>query len=325
MILAYLKSKNLKPENITLDNISLLSDAVWIDVFCPTPGEDKLLESALKIAIPTREEMAEIEVSSRLYTGEEGAVYMTANMLSKSETIQPMNDAVTLIYSNDKLITIRYIEAHSFALFISRLTKLSQDKYHATNLILELLDATIDRLADILEHIGLSLDNFSQAIFRNKRKEDSHDIDYMSLLQEIGSNGDLNSKVGESLVTFNLLSTFFGKTDNVRLSIELKSALALLEKDIKALSAHVNFLSNKVNFLLDATLGMVTIEQNGVIKLFTIAAVMFLPPTLIATIYGMNFKFMPELSWYFGYPLVIGIMIVSSVLAYLYFKKKKWL
>jgi magnesium transporter len=325
MIVAYLKSNNLKSEVIHNDNLDLLSEAAWIDVFAPTKEEEIVLKQALDIAIPTREEMLEIEISNRLYK-ENDAIYMTANMLSKGDSLEPSSDAITLINAGDKLITIRYIEAGSFGLFISRLSKLSEKNYHAVNLTIELLDATIDRLADILERIGFSLDKYSQTIFRPQTSDaTSHKIDYKKLLREIGSNGDLCTKSSESLITLNLLIIYFGGAALSALDMEFKSKIALLEKDILALSNHVYFLSNKVNFLLDATLGLVNIEQNDIIKIFSIAAVMFLPPTLIASIYGMNFHFIPELAWELGYPLAIIGMFLSAWLPYKFLKKRKWL
>ncbi len=325
MINAYLKSNHLKPELITEENPSLLLEALWIDVFCPSKKEELLLEAWLKLNIPSREEMLEIEISNRLYTEQE-AIYMTANILSKSESIEPKIDAITIMNANDQLITVRYVEASAFNLFISRLPKLKEENYHALDLTIELLDATVDRLADVLERIATSLDKCSQTIFRPQvTTKGPYMVNYKHLLQEIGSNGDLCTKAGESLVTFNLLLTYFARIMHSALDVEQKSKLTLLEKDVQALSNHIGFLSNKVNFLLDATLGMVTIEQNAVIKIFSIAAVMFMPPTLIASIYGMNFNFMPELNWYYGYPLAIGFMMLSAWVPYKILQKKNWL
>ena len=144
-------------------------------------------------------------------------------------------------------------------------------------------------------------------------------------MQELGSNGDLNAKAWESLASLNRLNGFFGQAAASELDEDIRSRLMTLTRDISALRDQVKFLTSKINFLLDATLGMVNIEQNNIIKIFSIAAVIFLPPTLIASIYGMNFNVMPELNWYYGYPLSIGIMLLSGWLPYKYFKLKKWL
>lgn len=326
MILAYLKSNPEKPETITQENGDILTKdtLIWIDVVSPTIEEQAILQKNLKISIPTREEMLEIEVSSRLYL-EKDSLYMTANMLARSEDSEVKTDVVTLIYTDDKLITIRYNEAQMFNLFAAKVAKFSLNQCQPINLILELLDICIDRLADTLECVGMALDNFSQTIFRSHSIDTkSKKMDYKKLLKNIGSNGDLTTKVGESLISLNLLLTFFGQSVSFKDNNQ-QSKLAILEKDVLSLSNHAHFQSDKINFLLDATLGMVTIEQNAIIKIFSIAAVMFLPPTLIASIYGMNFKFMPELSWKFGYPLVITLMVFSAFVPYRLLKKKGWL
>lgn len=325
MIVAYLNEKKFKPEIITPDNANALKTALWIDLLSPSKEEEILVEKALGLEIPTREEMQEIEFSSRLYK-ENDVLFMTATMVAKSDSPEPKSDAVTLILIENKLVTVRYIEPLSFELFISHLSKLRPENYNATSLLIELLDTSIDRLADILENVSGSLDAYSQTIFRPKRNKTFYDKpDYQKLFQGIGASGDLNTKVQESLTTFNRLISFFSKKISPKLDADMESKLTMLNKDIKSLKDHVNFLSNKVIFLLDAILGMVSIEQNNIIKIFSIAAVILLPPTLVASIYGMNFDFMPELKWYWGYPFAIGLMLVSAWLPYKYFQKKKFL
>ena len=323
MIIAYLSKETLRPEVITSKNNALLHEAIWIDLLLPSKDEEMLIEKLFNINIRPREEIQGIEPSSRLYK-EKDTVFMTATMIAKSDSPEPKSDAITLILKDNKLITVRYIEPLAFALFISHLPKLSTESHRAIDLTVALLEATIDRLADICERIGRSLEAYSQTIFRaqtpNKMK-----LDYKQLLQELGSNGDLNAKAWESLVSFNRLNGFFGQAVGSQLAEDTQSRLMTLTKDISALSDQVKFLTSKVNFLLDATLGMVNIEQNNIIKIFSIAAVIFLPPTLIASIYGMNFQFIPGLEWHYGYPFSIVLMLLSGWLPYQYFKIKKWL
>lgn len=326
MITAYLSQNNFKPETITMDNVRLLNDALWIDLINPTKDEEHLVEECIDLNIPTREEMQEIEISSRLYK-EDNTLFMTATMVEKSASPEPKADAVTLILFNNKLITVRYIEPQSFALLASRLSKLPhQERYTASFILIELLDASIDRLADILEFVSTNLEQYSHLIFHNhdKNHEPSRP-DYKELLQKIGTNGDLNTKVQESLITFNRLIMFFAKKISDNTNENTQKELSMLTADIHSLIEHVSFLSNKVTFLLDATLGMVNIEQNNIIKIFSISAVVLLPPTLVASIYGMNFEIIPELKWRFGYPFAIALMFVSAWLPYKFFKAKKWL
>ena len=323
MIIAYLSQAKLKPELITLDNKEKLLDAVWIDLLLPSKEEVLMIEELFHFSIPAREEMQGIEPSSRLYK-DNGSLFMTVTMIAKSDSTEPKSDAITLILKEDQLITVRYIEPHAFALFTSHLPRIPTNKHNAIYLIIELLEATIDRVADISERIGRELDHYSQTIFRSQ-SPDKIKLDYKQLLQELGSNGDLNAKASESLVSFNRLNGFFGQAVGAKLDDELQSRLHTLAKDISALSDQVKFLTSKVNFLLDATLGMVNIEQNNIIKIFSIAAVIFLPPTLIASIYGMNFAVVPELKWSYGYPFSLFLMLLSGFIPYQYFKIKKWL
>lgn len=323
MIIAYSIKNKFKPEQVTVETQQLLYDALWIDLLCPTREEEKYIEKILNLEIPTREEMQEIEVSSRLYK-DNNALFMTLTMVAKSDTQDPKSDAVTLILAENRLITLRYIEPQSFALFISRLSSLAALAPQAPQLVLELLDSTIERLADILERIGHQVDAYSQTIFRPK-VDNGATLNYKRLLQELGLNGDLNSKAQESLVTTNRLIAFLERSISMEQYSAMEARLEMLSKDIRSLSNHATFLSTKVSFLLDATLGMVNIEQNNIIKIFSIVAVILLPPTLIASIYGMNFKMMPELTWYWGYPFAIALMILSAWLSYKYFKKHRLL
>jgi len=325
MLAAYLNQKKFIPQEITTENQTLLKEAVWIDLLSPSKEEENQVEQSLGLDIPTREEMVEIELSSRLYK-ENDTIFMTATMIAQSDSPDPRFDPVTFVLTQQQLITIRYVEPQSFKIAFSHLKKLdtSHNNITASLMFIELLDATVDRLADILELVGRRLDEYSKTIFRPQNNA-AEKLDYQKLMQQIGMNGDLNTKARESLVTFNRLTAFFVQTVGSRIDNNGQLRLATLSKDIASLSDHANFLSTKVNFLLDATLGMVSIEQNNIIKIFSVAAVIFLPPTLIASIYGMNFHFMPELSWKYGYVFAIGLILFAAWLPYKYFKHRKWL
>ncbi len=323
MIIAYLNVKPIESYQVTIDNQALLNKAIWIDLISPSREEELLVEKFIKAGIPTPEEMVEIEISSRLYN-ENGVLYMTATMLAQSESIDPKFDSISFVLTKKQLITIRYIEPQAFRLFTMQLHKLPPEKINAQSLLIELLDATVDRLADILELIGHHLDDYSKKIFRIGQAS-SEKPNYLSLMQQIGINGNLNAKARESLVTFSRLFQFLGQTINKKEKAEDHAHVVGLINDIVSLSDHADFLSNKITFLLDATLGMVGIEQNNVIKIFSVAAVMFLPPTLIASVFGMNFHRIPELAWQYGYYYAIVLMFFSSYIPYRYFKVKKWL
>lgn len=322
-MLRYLERKKSKIQIWDPKSSFDIKDVVWVDLLTPTREEEKFIEAQLGFILPTRADMVEIELSSRLYT-ENNEHFMTVTMIahSDSDTVDPLLDPVTFVLSKQQLITIRYIEPQSFRLFDLQAEKLTATHRDPVSLLATLLDITIDRLADILELVGHRLDTYSQTIF-NKKASTKHD--YHQLMQQMGAIADLNTKARESLVTFHRLLTFFAGILEAKLYKEKIAHLSSITTDIIALSDHASFLSTKINFLLDATLGMVNIEQNGVIKTLSIAAVIFLPPTLIASIYGMNFHNMPELSWQYGYFVVLGIMSVSTWLPYKYFKYRKWL
>ena len=319
MPIIHLNPKNFKPELVTTENLNLLPEAVWIDLLNPSLEEKKQIENILGVKIPTKEDMQEIEVSSRLYQDND-YLFMTVMMIAKSDSPTPEHGAITLILGNNKLITIRYIEPQSFALFNARISKLPSTN-NALVLFIELLDTAIDRLGDILEKVSHRIDTISQAIFHPQQEK----MDYTYFLREIGSCGDLGTRVQESLLTFNRLISFFEQNVHPKLNENTIKRVVVFEKDINSLSDYVIFLTTKVNFLLDATLGMVNIEQNAIIKIFSIVAVILLPPTLVASIYGMNFHNIPELSWKLGYPISLLLMIISAWLPYKFFKKKGWL
>lgn len=322
MIVAYSIVQNkIESTDVPVGDLIGIENAIWIDMISPTKKEEKFMEDYLKIDIPTKKEMKGIEHSSRLYK-EYGSIFMTATMIAHSKSAEPKADPVTFILAGHKLITIRYIEPHSFKMFIQRIKKIEAGDYNPDKLLIDLYEATTDRLADILESLSQKFDEISKKIFHN---HSYGPVNYKSLLQKIGSNGDLGAKVRESLVSFNRLLVFFEQTAGLNFDSDSKIRFATILKDLSSLSDYANFISNKVNFLLDATLGMVNIEQNNIIKIFSVAAVIFLPPTLIASIYGMNFHHMPELNWYIGYPMAVVLMLISSFLPYRYFKSKKWL
>ncbi|MFY7698158.1 MAG: magnesium transporter CorA family protein [Legionella sp.] len=309
---------------INADNKEQLKHALWIDLLSPTELEENIIEQYLKLEIPTKNEMDEIEPSSRLYA-EDDVLFMTTNMVAQSDDPEPKSDAVTFILTKNMLITVRYIEPLSFNLFINQLKRAKIKNTNALHLLVGILETTTDRLADILEKVSLKFDQISHTVFRSNEHNTGNEVNYKNLLQAIGSNGILGTKIRDSLVSFIRLISFLEQKHAATFDHEIKSRIAVMNKDIHALSDYAIFISSEVNFLLDATLGMINIEQNNIIKIFSVAAVIFLPPTLIASIYGMNFKHIPELSWLAGYPFSLSMMVISAWLPYQYFRKKKWL
>ena len=318
------------PRDATLERIAIEPGAVppeaavWIDLVMPTVQEDKLVEQLLGIAVPTREEMQEIEVSSRLYI-EHGARYMTATLMCQSDTATPKTTPVTFILSNHRLCTVRYDDPRPFAIVEHKLARACSPKVSGESVMMDLLDAVIDRSADILERIAAEVDQVSHSIF--EPDDEAAAPSYNDVLKALGRKGDLTSKVRESQVSVGrLLSFLANEAEGMKWAKDAKLQLTSMQRDVISLSDHATFLSNKITFLLDAMLGVVNIQQNAIIKIFSIMAVVFMPPTLVASIYGMNFHHgMIELEWSYGYPFAIFLMVVVAVLPLVYFKWKKWL
>lgn len=303
---------------------ALPESAVWIDLLNPTADEERRVEQALSIDVPTREEMQEIEPSSRLYEGD-NALFLTATVLSGADAEHPETTPVTFVLTRHKLVTIRYAEPKPFGLFAAHALRHPDHCRNGEVALFHLLDAIIDRVADVLEGVQADLDRISRHVFGRPRDETPHaaELDFEAILRDIARNQTLTSKARESLVSLQRLHSFLmrpGQLDKTR-----SAAFKVLGRDVQSLSDHASYLGGLIAFQLDATLGMIDIEQNNIIKIFSIAAVIFLPPTLIASIYGMNFDFMPELDWPFGYPLALGLMAMSVGLTYLLFRRKGWL
>ena len=307
------------------DPAALPDNAVWIDLLNPTVEEDRAVERLAGIAIPTREDMQEIEISSRLYI-ENGARYMTATLMCQSDTDMPRITAVTFILAGHRLVTVRYDEPKPFALVEHKLARSCMPGISGEMVLMELLDAVIDRCADILERAGADVDQVSHDIFEPDSARHGQAKRYSQILITIGRKGDLVSKIRESLVSIGRVVTFLSAVvEGVKWSKDMREQLKTMQRDVVSLTDHSSYLSNKITFVLDAMLGVVNLEQNNIIKLFSVMAVVLMPPTLIASVYGMNFRMMPELEWKHGYPMALVMMLVAAVLPYLLFKWKKWL
>ncbi|ETW13996.1 magnesium and cobalt transport protein CorA [Roseivivax marinus] len=296
-------------------------EALWIDMIDPTGAEVDAVERLLGFSVPARADMEEIEVSSRLYLADGGAI-MTAILPAHTETDDPEMSPVSFVLAKDRLVTIRYHEPRAFTTFPARAEREAPTLETAEGVLIALLEAVVDRLADILERAAQEIDGLSRRIFQRDEAETDHE----KVLGAVGAKGELLSNIRDSLVTLDRLARFLGHVAQGRgTANDLRDRIKTLSRDVRSLLDHAGFLSQKITFLLDATLGMISIEQNAIIKIFSVVAVMFLPPTLIASVYGMNFQHMPELAWPLGYPIAVAAMMVSAILPYFYFKRRGWL
>ena len=302
-----------------------LSDLVWIDLYKPTREEELAIEMELGFEVPTPAEMHEIEVSSRVYI-EDGAVFMTANLPTNFDSDEPELAPVTFVLKGGRLLTLRYHEPRSFRTFVNRAERVDVGCSSGLTILLGLLEVVVDRVADIIEAIGREIEVLSRTIFGAPAPRPGKGPDFSGVLRGLGRQGDLLAAAIDSLVTLERIIAFLSAARaGIAADKEARSRLKSLARDTRFLAEHATALSQKITFLLDATLGMISIQQNAIIKIFSVAAVVFLPPTLIASIYGMNFDVMPELHWTAGYPFAIGLMVLSAVVSYGIFKSRGWL
>ena len=301
--------------------------ATWIDLEEPTNEEERLVERCIGVNVPTQDEMSEIEPSSRLYE-KNGALYMTASALRGVDEAHPTTTPIGFVLAGNRLVTIRYATPKPVRTFENHARREPELVRDGATALVRLLDAIIDRLADEIENVSARMEQLSQQIFQEQQDERRIPAAKLTaLLTSIGRTQTLLTKIRYSAVSTLRLLSFLGGSNLVHDGNhqDLRHHITSLTSDITALSEHASFLSDNLTFLLDASLGLISIEQNAAMKLFSWAAVIFLPPTLVAGIFGMNFHYMPELNWHYGYPVSLLVMLVTAVGPYLYFKRRGWI
>ncbi|MCF7643784.1 magnesium/cobalt transporter CorA [Bacillus subtilis] len=308
----------------------LPQNALWIDLVNPTPEEEAQVEQWASIPIPTREDMGEIEESNRFYS-ENGAQYLTAPFLHLTTDDHRIVSPITFIMTDKVLISVRYAEPKSFVIYASRTAKggngLINNRTNSLCILLGIIEANTNRLADFIEGVSEKIDTASHRIYRrpdNTRPMSTQN--FREILNEIGAHGTFLSRMRESLAGVRRLLVYITANSSPKTQAkDTRSWLKTLERDAQSLENYVDFLNNKINFLLDTIVGLISVEQNAIIKIFSVAAVGFMPPTLIASIYGMNFSFMPELTEQWGYPAALGLMVISALIPLYFFRRKGWL
>ncbi|MBW6420910.1 magnesium transporter CorA family protein [Rhizobium sp. XQZ8] len=301
----------------------LSDDIVWIDLVEPTIEEDRYMEGLLGIQVPTRDDLKDIEPSSRLYI-EKDSVFMTASLVWRADGSDPQLTDVAFILTGNRLVTVRYADPKSFQLFIAALGRIPEGSRDGTTLLARLLETIADRTAEIIEHTVDHIDALSTDIFRERGRR-RPPLYLESKLAKIAEYHRLVAKVRDSLGSLSRLLTFLMNVPLIHKEKSDGSLCATIAHDVETLSEHAGFVAGNIAFLLDASLGLISVEQNAIIKIFSIASVVFLPPTLVASISGMNFHFMPELDWHFGYPLAIIGMVTSAIVPFFVFRWKGWL
>jgi magnesium transporter len=299
-----------------------LGDAVWIDLMRPLPAQVEEL-ARLGVEVPTLADMEEIEISNRLYR-EGGVDYMTVVLQGQTPEGGTVMGPVCLILTPTHLVSVRHHTPRPFETFPTRAEKGAAGCAAADEVFLGLVGEIVGRVADLLEGVGGTLDKVTAEIFsvdEGKGKPAA----LARILEQVGREGDRLGRLRLSMLTLDRALSFFGQSADGRRSKEQRHAVAALVKDIQALEVHGDFLSNRVALASDATLGMINLVQSSTVRIVSVVAVLFLPPTLIASLYGMNFKGMPELNAWWGYPAALVAMFASAVCTYLFFRWKNWL
>ena len=301
--------------------------ATWIDLEEPTREEEQLVERCLGLNVPTPEELAEIEPSSRLYE-RGGALYMTLSTLVGVEEGSPTTTPIGFVLAGNRLVTVRYATPKPVLVFSRHAPREPELVTDAVTALVRLLDAITDRLADELEDLSAEVERISKHIFRKEMDERRIPAARLTaLLTRIGRAQSLLARIRETAVSTGRLLSFLGGSArmNDKGHARARNNIASLSTDISSLIDHSGFLGDNLTFLLDASLGLISIEQNAAMKLFSWAALVFLPPTLIAGIYGMNFEHMPELEWLLGYPMALTLIVTAAVLPIWILKRRGWI
>lgn len=297
-----------------LTDTAELKDVVWIDMLRPTRTEIKTVEEMFDISFPTKQESEEIEISSRYW--EEGKRIEINSYFLISDDPNPYNETVSFILQNRLLFSIRYKELTTFSEFSKRFLSTPKEFKDGFDIFHQIIDIRIDADADAIENLSKEIAKIRRHVFSDYTHEDEE------ILEKISAFEDLNMKIRENLTDKQRILTSMLKSAVDRIATD---EVIIMLKDIKSLIEHTAFNFERLDYLQSIFVGMLSIEQNKTVKIFTIINVIFLPPTLIASIYGMNFHFMPELSWKYGYVFSIALMILASVSPLYIFKKKGWI
>jgi magnesium transporter len=300
-----------------------LTDARWIDLVQPTPEETKRVAGETGLAVPTQAEINEIESSSRLAM-RDGVLYLSMPLVSRPES-EPRSVPIGFVLSQDRLITVRFAPSRLFDRFMEQ----GVPARSGAHVLVALLEAIVDRQADALEEVKAELETISHRIFCQEMADASgrkrEDAMLRGTLVALGRIGDLVSHVRESQVSAGRIVPYIETVAEDWLPKDLKPRFRTLRRDIASLNDFDTHLNDKLQFLLDATLGFINIAQNNVMKVLTVVSVAGVPPVLVAGIYGMNFKNMPELNWAFGYPYSLVLIVLTTLIPLAIFRWRGWL
>jgi magnesium transporter len=299
-----------------------ISRAVWVDLLQPTAEESARVQQATGLRVPTEAEVSEIESSSRL-AFEKGAYYVSTPLVTPREdgTYEPTN--VGFVLSSGMLVTVRFAPVPAFDAAHEPST--SQRTQTAEEAFLRILEIVVDRSADRLERAGADCDELARIAFRRASDRSQTSTNLSASLRRVGDVAERASRIRDVLLGLGRIAAYVMESGIEGAPAVSATRMKAIRADVASLTDYEAHLAGKVQFLLDATLGFINIEQNEIVKTLTIASVVGIPPVLVAGIYGMNFRFMPELEWHLGYPLAIGLIVVSGLIPFYWFKRRGWM
>jgi magnesium transporter len=298
----------------------------WIDLLNPEESERAFVENATGLRVPSREALSEIESSSRHYV-EGGAIYLSTPLLARAKEPRPDLTPLGVILTPKLLVTVRFDRLSAFEGAAAKAAH--EPGLTALDAFARVAEAVVDRIADVLEATGGELDGVSKRAFNVEHRVGAQpgrkNKALQATLQQLGQSGDKLSKVRDTLLGIDRMVQFTAETLHDQIPPDIATRLRAVAQDLASLREHEDHLANKVQFLLDAVLGFINIEQNDIIKVLTVVSVVGVPPTLVASIYGMNFKGMPELNWALGYPYALVLIVLSTLIPLIWFRWRGWL
>jgi magnesium transporter len=327
-LLTFHDARSGRVVSCALDAVSLPAELNWIDALAPDDAELAFLRLTLNVEAPTLQKMSEIETSSRLYRAGDN-LYLTVTVATRHDDGTSHSTPLAFVVTRDVLLTVRYEPVRICE--AAQTGTLTSDRPLAggAGALIVLLEALVDHIADDLEIVTARLDQHSQAIFTDQPagrlgRPNDGDRSLRHVLILVGQLRGFTSRISETLLVVTRLTRYVAAEAADRLDKEAKFRLGRLARDALSLNEHETRLSDKVQFLLDATLGLISVEQNDIFKILTMVSVVGIPPTLVASMYGMNFKSMPELDWPYGYEYGLFLIFTSAVIPLLWFKWRHW-
>ena len=297
----------------------------WIDLLQPTDDERVRAERVSGLKLPSREELSQVELSSRL-SERDGVLFLSMPTVSHMSRLDQAQSPLGFVLSKKLLVTIRFGQLHAFETVAARRFK-GGEKFSSAETFAALVDGMVELSADVIEQIAAELDTISRSVFAElgKRNHVTHSNDELRrVLIGVGNAGERLSRIRDSVLGLQRIVPFVAGTEQNWIPANIRVHLKTTQSDLSSLTEYETHLSNKVQFLLDAVLGFINTKQNDTFQVLTVISIVGIPPTLVASIYGMNFANMPELGWAWGYPFGLVLILLSAILPILWFKWRRW-